>query len=141
MMEDVHKGPEHALSKTLREEWCPALLLIAPKIMEETPRKPMLLAQIMLAFHLMWFNWHDMVTKIPVPLASGITHIPPPNFCITLQNLRFGEFTLLPEYPLRYFRMSTAKIGGGARGGVRDYGSSGEETVEKPRSRKIKMPA
>ena len=34
VMEDVHKGPEHPLSKTLREEWCPALLAIAPQIME-----------------------------------------------------------------------------------------------------------
>ena len=32
VMEDVHKGPEHPLSKTLREEWCPALLAIAPQI-------------------------------------------------------------------------------------------------------------
>ena len=53
VMEDVHKGLEHSLSKTLREEWCPALLAIAPKIMEETPRKPMLLAQIILAFQFM----------------------------------------------------------------------------------------
>ena len=30
VMEDMHKGPEHPLSKTLREEWCPALLAIAP---------------------------------------------------------------------------------------------------------------
>ena len=30
VMEDVHKGPEHPLSKMLREEWCPALLAIAP---------------------------------------------------------------------------------------------------------------
>ena len=56
VMEDVHKGPEHPLSKTLREEWCPALLVISPQIMEETPRKPMLPAKIMLAFHFMWFN-------------------------------------------------------------------------------------
>ena len=33
VMGDVHKGPEHPLSKTLREEWCPALLAIAPQIM------------------------------------------------------------------------------------------------------------
>ena len=56
VMEDVHKGPDHPLSKTLREEWCPELLVIAPKIIEETPRKPMLPAQIMLAFHFMWFD-------------------------------------------------------------------------------------
>ena len=56
VMEDVHKGPEHPLSKTLREEWCPALLPVAPQIMEETPRKPMLPAKTMLAFHFMWFN-------------------------------------------------------------------------------------
>ena len=96
-MEDVHKWP-----KTLRKEWCPALLGIAPQIMEETPRKLMLVAKIMLAFHFMWFDWHDMVTKVPVPLASGIMNVPPPDFCSILQNLRFGVFTLLPEYPLRY---------------------------------------
>ena len=45
--EDVHKGPEHPLSKTLREELYPALLVIAPQIMEETPRKPMLPSKIM----------------------------------------------------------------------------------------------
>ena len=56
VMEDLHKGPEHPLSKTVREEWCPALLAIAPQIMEETPRKPMLSAKIMLAFHFMWFD-------------------------------------------------------------------------------------
>ena len=83
-MEDVHKGPEQPLSKTLREEWCPALLTIAPKIMEETPRKPMLPAQIMMAFHSLWFDWHDMVTKITVPLVSGITNVPPPDFCTIL---------------------------------------------------------
>ena len=66
VMEDVHKGPEHPLRKTLREDWCTALLAITPQIMEETPRKPMLLAEIMLAFHFMWFDWHDMVTKVPV---------------------------------------------------------------------------
>ena len=101
-MEDVHKGPEHPLIKTLREEWCPALLAIAPHIMEETPRKPMLPANIMLAFHFMWFEWHDMVTKVPVPSASVIINVPPPDFCSILQNLRFGVFALLPEYPLRY---------------------------------------
>ena len=98
-MEDVHKGPEHPLSKTLWEEWCSALLAIALQIMEETLRKPMLPAKIILAFHFMWFDWHDMVTKIPVPLASGITNVPPPYFCSILQNLRFRVFTLLPEYP------------------------------------------
>ena len=66
VMEDIHKGPEHPLSKTLREE-CPTLLAIAPHIMEETSRKPMLPAKIMLAFHFMWFDWHDMVTKVPFP--------------------------------------------------------------------------
>ena len=82
-----------------------------------------------------------MVTKILVPLALGITNVPPPDFCTILKNLCFGVFTMLPEYPLRYFRMSTAKIGGGARGGGRDDASSWEETVEKPRRRKIKIPA
>ena len=132
VMEDVHKGPEHPLSKTLREEWFPSLLAIAPQIMEETPRKPMLPAKIMLAFHFMWFDWHDMVTRVPVPSASGITNIPPPDLCSILQNLCFGVFTLLPEYPLWYFQM-TAKVGGGAHGGGKDYGSCGEEKVEKPR--------
>ena len=106
VMEDVHKGPEHPLSKTLREEWSPALLAIVPQIMEETPRKPMLPAKIVLAFHFMWFDWHYMVTKVPVPLALGITNIPPPDFCSILQNLHFGVFTLLPEYTLRYCRMT-----------------------------------
>ena len=101
VMENVHKGPEHPLSKMLREEWCPALLAIAPQIMEETRWKPMLPAKIMLAFHFMWFDWYDMVTKVPVTLASGITNVPPPDFCSILQNLHFGVFTLLPEYPLR----------------------------------------
>ena len=67
VMEGVHKGPEHPLSKTLREEWCPALLAIAPQIMEEMPRKLMLPAKIMLAFHFMWFDWHDMVTNNRFP--------------------------------------------------------------------------
>ena len=128
VMENVHKGPEHPLSKMLREEWCPALLAIAPQIMEETPRKPMLLAKIMLAFHFMWFDWHDMVTKVPVPSALGITNVPPPNFCSILQNVRFGVFTLLPEYFLRYCQM-TATVGGGACGGGEKYGLIGEETV------------
>ena len=97
----------------------------------------MLPAQIMLAFHFMWFDWHDMVTKIPVPSALGITNFPPPNFCSILQNHRFGVFILLPEYPLRYCRM-TAKVRGGSREGGGEYGSSGEETVEKPRRGKIK---
>ena len=47
VMEDVYKGPEYPLSKTLRKEWCPNLLAISPQIMEETPRKPMLPAKIM----------------------------------------------------------------------------------------------
>ena len=101
----------------------------------------MLPAQIMLAFHFMWFDWHYMVTKILVPLALGITNVPPLGLYTILQNLRFGVFTMLPEYPLRYFRMSTAKIGGGSRGGGGDDALSGEETVEKPRRRKIKTPA
>ena len=54
--EDVHKGPDHPLSKTLWGEWCPALLAVAPKIMEETPRKPILPAQIMLASQFMLFD-------------------------------------------------------------------------------------
>ena len=66
-MENVHKGPEYSLSKTLREEWCPTLLAIAPHIMEETPRNPMLPAKIMLVFQSMWFDWHGMVAKVPVP--------------------------------------------------------------------------
>ena len=81
----------------------------------------MLPANIMIALHFMWFDWHDMVTKVPVPLASGIMNVPPPDFCSILQNLRFGVFTLLPEYPLRYYRM-TVTVGGGAHGGGRDYG-------------------
>ena len=118
VVEDVHKETEHPLSKTLREEWCPALLAITPQIMEETPRKPMLPAKIMLAFHFMRFDWHDMVTKVPVPSSSGITNVPPPppDFCSILQNLRFGVFTLLPDYPLMYCRM-TASVGGENRGG------------------------
>ena len=35
----------------------------------------------------------------------------------------------------------TAKVGGGARGGGGDYGSIGEETVEKPRGEKSKTTA
>ena len=52
VMEDVHKGPEHPLSKTLMEEWCHAILAIAPQIMEKTQRKPMLPAKIVLVFHI-----------------------------------------------------------------------------------------
>ena len=137
VMEDIHKRPEHPLSKTLREKWCPVLPAIAPQIMEETPRKPMLPAKIMLAFHFMWFDWHDMVAKVPVPLASGITNVPSPDFCSILQNLGFGFFTLLLEYPLRYCRI-TATVRGGACWGVSEYGLIGEETVEKPRREKIK---
>ena len=62
----------------------------------------MLPAKIMLAFHFIWFNWDDMFTKVPVPLASGIRNVPPPDFCSILQNLQFGVFALLTEYPLRY---------------------------------------
>ena len=39
VMEDMHKGLEHPLRNTLREEWCQALLAIDSKIMEETPMK------------------------------------------------------------------------------------------------------
>ena len=97
----------------------------------------MLPAKIMLAFHFMWFDWHDMVTKVPVPLASGITNVPPPDFCSILQNLRFGVFTLLPEYPFRYCRMM-ATVGGGNRGGGVYQALIGEETVERHRRGKIK---
>ena len=131
VMGDVHKGTEHPLSNTLREEWCPALLAIAPQIMEETPRKPMLPVKIILAFHFMWFDWNDMVTKVPVPLASGITNVPPPDFCSILQNLRFGVFTLLPEYLLRYCRF-TALAGGGNRRGGGVQTMKVEETGENP---------
>ena len=65
----------------------PALLVIAPQIMEEMPRNPMLPAKIMLAFHFMCFDWHDMVMKVPFPSASGITNVPPPDLCSILQNL------------------------------------------------------
>ena len=95
----------------------------------------------MLAFHFIWFDWHDMVTKIPVLFASGITNAPPPNICTILQNLHFRVFTILTEYPLRYCQMSTAKIRGGVRGGGRDDTSSGEETVEKVLRRKKKTPS
>ena len=37
----------------------------------------MLPAKIMLEFHFMWFDWHDMVTKVPVLSASGIKNVPP----------------------------------------------------------------
>ena len=94
-------------------------------------------AKIMLAFQFMWFDWNDMVTKVPVPLASVITNVPPPGFCGILQNLRFGVFTLLPEYPLRYCWM-TALVGGGNRGGGVDQALIGEETVEMPCCGKIK---
>ena len=92
--------------------------------------KPMLPANIMLAFHFMWFGWHNMVTKVPVPLASGITNVPPPNFCSILQNLCFGVFTLMPEYPLRYCRMTATVRGRGSRGRRRlwiDRGGDGGE--------------
>ena len=97
----------------------------------------MLPAKIMLAFHFMWFYWHDMVTKVTVPSASGITNVPPPDFCSILKNLRFGVFTLLPEYPLRYCCMTTS-VGEGNRGGGGDQALIGEETVERPRRGKIK---
>ena len=141
VMEDVHKGVDHPLSDTIRNDWCPALLAACPKIMEETPRKPMLPAQIMLAFHYMWFDWHDMVTKIQVPSASGITKVPPPDFCIILQNIRFGVFTMLPEYPLRYCRPSTVTKGksvGGGGGGA--YESSCEEAPAQSTRRTKKKP-
>ena len=73
----------------------------------------MLPDKIMLAFHLMWFERHDMVTKVLVPLASVITYAPSPGLCSILQNLCFDVLTLLTEYPLRYCRM-TATVGGGA---------------------------
>ena len=92
----------------------------------------MLPAKIMLAFHFMWLDWHDMVTKVPVPLASGITNVTPPDFCSILQNLRFGVFTLLPEYLLRYCCF-TASAGGGNRGGGGVQTMIGEETGEKTR--------
>ena len=92
----------------------------------------MLPAKIMLAFHFWWFDWHDMVTKVPVPSASGITNVPPPNFFSILQNLRFGVFTLLPEYPLRYCCF-TASAGGRNHGGGRVQALIGEETGEKSR--------
>ena len=92
----------------------------------------MLPAKIMLAFHFLWCDWHDMVTKVPVSSASGITNVPPPEFCSILQNLRFGVFTLLPEYPLRYCRF-TATAGGGNCGGGGVQTMKGEETGEKTR--------
>ena len=91
----------------------------------------MLPAKIMLVFHFMWFYWHAMVTKVPVSSASGITNVPPSDFCGILQNLCFGVFTLLPEYPLRYCRM-TAKVRGGAYRGSENYSLIGEDTMEKP---------
>ena len=97
----------------------------------------MLTAKIMLAFHFMWFNWHDMVTKVPVPLASGITNVPPPDFCSILQNMCFGVFTLLPEYLLRYCRF-TASAGGGNCGGGGGQALIGEEIGDKPRRGKLK---
>ena len=57
---------------------------------------------------------------------------PPPDFCSILQNLRFGVFTLLPEYPLRYCQF-TATAGGGNRGGGGVQTMKGEETGENPR--------
>ena len=64
-------------------------------------------------------------------------YLPSPDFCSILQNLRFGVFTLLPEYPFRYCRF-TASAGGGNRGGGGGQALIGEETVERPRSGKIK---
>ena len=98
----------------------------------------MLPGNIMLAFHFMWFHWHDMVIKLPVPSASGITNVPPPDFCSILQNLRFGIFTMLQEYPLRYCQM-TALVRGGNNGSGIDQALIGEETVERPRRGKIKV--
>ena len=63
-------------------------------------------------------DWHDMVTKVPVPLASGITNVPPPDFCSILQNLRFGVFSMIPEYPLRYCNMTELVEGENHGGGV-----------------------
>ena len=97
----------------------------------------MLPAKIMLAFHFMWFDWHDMVTKIPGPSASGITNVPPPDFYSILQNLRFGVFTLLTEYPLRYCQM-TVSVGEGNRGGGVDQALIVEEMLNRPRRGKIK---
>ena len=68
----------------------------------------------------MWFDWHGMVTKIPVPSASRITNVPPFDFCTILYNLHFRVFMMLPEYPLQDCWMSTANIEGWARGGGRD---------------------
>ena len=92
----------------------------------------MLPAKIMLAFHFMWCNWHAMVTKVPVPLALGITKVPPPDFFSILQNLRFGVFAFLPEFPLRYCRF-TALAGGRNCGGGGVQTMKGEDTGEKPR--------
>ena len=81
-----------------------------------------------------------MVTKVPVPVASGITNVHPPDFCRILQKLRFGVFTLLPEYPLRYCRMTATVWGRAHEGGV-DYGLIGEKKVEKPCRGKLKLAA
>ena len=132
VIEDVNKGPEHPLSKTLREEWCPALLAITPQIMEDTPRKPMLLDKIMLAFHFMRFDWHDMVTKVPVPSALGITNAPPPDFYSILQNLCFGVFTLLPEYPFEVLLDDGDGRGRGSRGRRRLRIDRGGDSGEAP---------
>ena len=59
-------------------------------------------------------------------------NVPPPEFCSIPQNLRFGVFTLLTKYPLRYCRF-TASAGGGNCGGVGVQTMKGEETGDKPR--------
>ena len=87
----------------------------------------MLPAKIILVFYFMWFDWHDMVMKVPVPSVLVITNVLPPEFCSILQNLRFGVFTLLPEYPLRYCCF-TASAGGGNCGGGGVQTMKGEET-------------
>ena len=73
-----------------------------------------------------------MFMKVPVPSASVITNVPPPDFCSILQNLHFGVFTLIPEYPMRYCCF-TASAEGGNRGGGRVQALIGEETGEKSR--------
>ena len=82
----------------------------------------------------MWFDWHDMVTKVLVPSASGITNVPPLDLCSILQNLRFGVFTLLTEYPPEVLRDDGDSRRMGLRGSQRlrfDWGGdSGEVTAQ-----------